>query len=140
MFGDAEADLEALRGFLAAQDRSLPAFEATRIALAEFSDRIGTQINLERSRVIAASPTLSARALQEREDWGAVVAAELATRRERAEPDAQDRLASLLVLGILVSAVREWSRGEWRPAALRIAMDRAASAAVDILQPARGED
>ena len=58
VFGDSDADLAALAAQLAAQDRSLPAFEATRVALVEFSQRIGTPINAERARVIEANPTL----------------------------------------------------------------------------------
>ena len=94
---------------LAAQDRSLPALEATRIALVEFSQRIGTPINAERTRVIEANPTLIARGLAVRALWAEAIAAELAARRGLATPDERARLGGLLVISILVSAVREWA-------------------------------
>jgi AcrR family transcriptional regulator len=135
VFGGAELDRQALRAHLAAQDGSLPAFEATRIALAEFSQRIGTPANAERSRVIAASPTLTTRSLAERELWANAVAAELAARRGGTDLEPQDRLGGLLVVAILVAAVREWSAGtDDRPQGLREAVDRMTAAAVEIVQ------
>jgi AcrR family transcriptional regulator len=136
VFADAPADLHALRARLAAQDRSLPPFEAMRGALADFSQHIGTSTNAERSRVIAANPSLSARALAERERWANVVAAELAARRGRQAPDGQDRLGGVLAVAILVAAVREWAgTGDGGPQGLRAALDRMTSAAVEIVQP-----
>jgi TetR/AcrR family transcriptional regulator, regulator of mycofactocin system len=135
VFGHATPDLEALRAHLADQDRSLSAFEATRAALREFSLRIGTPANAERSRVIAASPTLTARALEVRELWAEAIAVELAARRGLRAPDERARLGGLLVVAILVSAVREWSRADGQPQALRRAVDRMALWAVEILQP-----
>ena len=134
VFGDAEVDLLELRRQLAAQDPALPAFEATRAALANFSRRIGTPINAERSRVIATSPTLGARALEGREVWAGEVAAELAKRRGLAGPDAHARLGGLLVVAILVSAVREWSGAGGHPHRLATAVDLMASAAAEILK------
>jgi AcrR family transcriptional regulator len=135
VFGDAASDLDALRAHLEQQDRSLPAFEATRAALAEFSLRIGTPITAERYRVIASSPTLTARELEVRELWAEAIAEELAARRGLPSPDERARLGGLLVVSILVSAVREWSRVDGRPQGLRGAVDRAARWAVDIVQP-----
>ncbi|MGH2979094.1 MAG: helix-turn-helix domain-containing protein [Solirubrobacterales bacterium] len=135
VFGDAGPDLEALRGHLAAQDRSIPAIEATRAALGEFSLRIGTPINAERTRVVAASPTLTARALEVRELWAEAIAAELAARRKLEAPDERARLGGLLIVAILVSAVREWSNSDGHPRALRQAVDRTALWAVEILRP-----
>jgi hypothetical protein len=40
-----------------------------------------------------------------------------------------------LVIAILLSAFREWSRGGTRPAGLREAVDRTASWAAEMLQP-----
>jgi TetR/AcrR family transcriptional regulator, regulator of mycofactocin system len=135
VFGDAEVDLQALRGHLAAQDESLPAFEAMRVALAEFSQGIGTPANAERSRVIAANPTLTTRSLAERELWANAVAAELAARRGRDVLESQDRLGGLLMVAILVAAVREWSSApDGRPQGLREVVDRMTAAAVEIVQ------
>jgi TetR/AcrR family transcriptional regulator, regulator of mycofactocin system len=135
VFGHAGPDLEALRAHLADQDRSLSAFDATRAALGEFSLRIGTPANAERSRVIAASPTLTARALEVRELWAEAIAVDLAARRGLRAPDERARLGGLLVVAILVSAVRQWSRADGQPQALRRAVDRMALWAVEILQP-----
>lgn len=135
VFGDAATDLAALRTHLAGQDRSLPAFEATRAALAEFSLRIGTPMTAERSRVVASSPTLTARALEVRELWAEAIAEELAVRRGMRSPDERARLGGLLVVSILVSAIREWSQTEPHPQGLRLAVDRAARWAVEIVQP-----
>ena len=135
VFGDAESDLRALRGALAAQDRSLPAFEATRMALAEFSERIDKPITAERSRVVATNPTLMARLLGERERWVDAVAAELAARGGAGRPDERDRLGGYLVVAILATAVREWSRADGNAQSLREVVDRSASWAVEILQP-----
>jgi AcrR family transcriptional regulator len=135
VFGDAESDLTDLRTQLAAQDRSLPALEAIRIALVEFSQRIGTPVNAERSRVIAANPTLAARGLQVREVWAAAIGDELAARRGRPAADERDRLGGLLVVAILVSAVREWSLADDRSAGLRQVVDRTAGWAAEMLQP-----
>jgi AcrR family transcriptional regulator len=134
VFGNAETDLAALRALLAAQDRSRPALEAARGALAEFSTRIGTAANAERTRVIAASPTLRARSLEVRDQWADAIAVELAARRGLRGPDEQAQLGGLLVMAILVSAVREWS-AEGRADGLPPAVERAASRAVEILQP-----
>lgn len=134
VFGHADEDLEALRAHLAAQDQALPAFDAARAALAEFSVRIGTPSNAERARVIAASSTLTARALEERELWGEAIAAELAARRGLSAPDEQARLGGLLVVAILVSGVREWSRGDGASPALRSALEQSALWAAEILQ------
>jgi AcrR family transcriptional regulator len=135
VFGDAGGDLEALRNRLATQDPSLSAFEATRAALAEFATRIDTPANAERTRVIAASPTLAARALEVREHWAQAVTEELAARRGLRVPDEGARLGGLLVVAILVSAVREWSATEGHRQGLREAVDRMSSAAVEMLRP-----
>jgi TetR/AcrR family transcriptional regulator, regulator of mycofactocin system len=135
VFADSETDLAALRAQLAAQDRSLPAFEAARLALVEFSERIGTPKNAERGRVIEANPALSARSFQMRQVWAEAIAAELAARRGQPAPDERDRLGGLLVIAILLSAFREWSRGGARPASLREAVDQTASWAAEMLQP-----
>lgn len=135
VFGDAQADLAALRAQLASQDRSLPALEATRMALVEFSQRIGTPMNAERMRVIEANSTLAARGLQVRQVWAEAIAAELAARRGLRAPEERDRLGGLLVIAILVSAFREWSLAAARPAGLREAVDRMASWAAEMLQP-----
>jgi TetR/AcrR family transcriptional regulator, regulator of mycofactocin system len=135
VFGDSEADLAALRAQLAAQDRSLPAFEAARLALVEFSERIGTPMNAERGRVIEANSALAARSLQMRQVWAEAIAAELAARRGQPAADERDRLGGLLVIAILLSAFREWSQGGARPASLREAVDRTTSWAAEMLQP-----
>jgi len=135
VFGDAEADLSALRARLAAQDGSLPAIEAVRAALTEFSEHIDTPINAERSRVVASNPTLTARSLELRELWAEAVAAEVAARRGASAVDERDRLAGLLVVAILVSAVRQWSLGNGDRRRLRGTVERAASWAVEILRP-----
>jgi TetR/AcrR family transcriptional regulator, regulator of mycofactocin system len=134
VFGDSDADLEALRGELAAQDLSLPAFDATRAALARFSARMDSPLTAERSRVVAANPTLSARSLEIRERWAVAVAAELASRRGLDHPDERARLGGLLVVAILVSAVREWAQADEAPDGLLAAVDRAALRAAEILQ------
>jgi TetR/AcrR family transcriptional regulator, regulator of mycofactocin system len=135
VFGDSEADLAALRAQLAAQDRSLLAFEASRMALVEFSQRIGTPTHAERARVIEANPALAARSLQLRQVWAEAIAAELAARRGLPAPDERDRLGGLLVIAILLSAFREWSGGGARPAGLHEVVDRTASWAAEMLQP-----
>jgi AcrR family transcriptional regulator len=56
VFADAEADLAALRAELSTQDRSLPALEAIRLALVQFSERIGSPLSAERGRVIDSNP------------------------------------------------------------------------------------
>jgi AcrR family transcriptional regulator len=140
VFDDAGRDLQALRSELASQDLSLPPFQAMRAALAEFSQRIGTPMNAERARVIAGSPTLMGRALEARERWAEAVAGELAKRRGLKKPDERDLLGGLLVVAILVSAVRDWSTGDSRHGDLRSALDRATSAAVEIMQPQDRED
>jgi AcrR family transcriptional regulator len=134
VFGDADADLDALRAELAAQDLSLPAFDATRAALARFSTRMDTPLTAERSRVVAANPTLLARSLEIRDRWAAAVAAELASRRGLDHPDERARLGGLLVIAILVSAVREWAQADDAPDGLLAAVDRAALRAAEILQ------
>jgi TetR/AcrR family transcriptional regulator, regulator of mycofactocin system len=135
VFGDAEVDLQALRAHLAAQDESLPAFEAMRVALAEFSQRVGTPANAERSRVIAANQTLTTRSLAERELWAGAVASELAQRGGRDVLEPQDRLGGLLVVAILVAAVREWSSApDGGEQGLRETVDRMTAAAVEIVQ------
>jgi AcrR family transcriptional regulator len=133
LFGDADDDLEELRRLLAQQHAALPPFEAARRALGEFSARIGGPGSAQRARVITASPSLAARALEVREEWAEAVAAELATRRGLATPDERDRLAGLLVVAVLVSAVREWSLDGSGPAALREAIERSAARATEIL-------
>ena len=133
VFGDAEVDLEELRRLLAEQDGSLPPFEAARLALGEFSARIGTPANADRVRVIATSPTLGARSLEIRERWAEAIAEALAARRGLAEPDHDARLAALLVTAVFVSAIREWSRDGGEPEALRGAIGRSAARATDIL-------
>jgi AcrR family transcriptional regulator len=135
VFGDNEADLAALRAQLAAQDRSLPAFEATRMALVEFSQRIGTPTNAERMRVIEANSALAARGLELRQVWAEAIAAELSARRGLRTPDERDRLGGLLVIAILLSAFRVWSLSTSQPGGLREAMDRTASWAAEMLQP-----
>lgn len=135
VFGDAGQDLEALRGHLAAQDSALPAFEATRAALVDFSERIGTPINAERMRVIEANPTLMARGLAVRALWADAIAVELAARRGLGTPDERARLGGLLVISILVSAVREWAEPQSGSHSLREAVDRAASWAAEMLRP-----
>jgi AcrR family transcriptional regulator len=137
VFVDSARDREELRVRLAAQDRSLPPIEAMRGALADFSDHIGTSSNAERARVIAANPSLSARSLTEREQWANVVAQELAARRGRRAPDAQDRLGGVLAVAILLSAVREWAGGSVNggPQGLRAALEHMTAAAVEIMQP-----
>jgi hypothetical protein len=123
-----------LRGQLATQDRSLPALDAIRIALVDFSRRIGTPLNAERTRVIMANPTLAARSLEERQVWAEAITAELAARRGRDTPDGRDRLGGLLVIAILVSAFREWSLSEDRSGDLRQTVDRTAGWAREMLQ------
>jgi AcrR family transcriptional regulator len=140
VFGDAGRDLQALRVMLASHDVALPPFEAMRAALAEFSQRIGTPMNAERARVIGASETLRGRALEVRELWAEAVAGELAKRRGVKRPAERDLLGGLLVVAILVSAVRDWSAGNPRQRDLHAAVDRAASTAVEIMQPLNGED
>jgi AcrR family transcriptional regulator len=135
VFGDAESGLAALRAQLAAQDRSLSALEAIRIALVEFSQGVGSPINAERTRVITANPTLAARGLEVRQVWAEAIAAELAARRGRRTPDERDRLGGLMVIAILVSAFREWSLAEDRSRGLRQAVDRTAKWAAEMLQP-----
>jgi AcrR family transcriptional regulator len=135
VFGDSESDLAALRAQLAAQDRSLPAFEAARLALVEFSERIGTPMNAERGRVIEANSALAARSLQVRQVWAEAIAAELAARRGQPAPDERDRLGGLLVIAILLSAFRVWSSSTSHPGGLREAVDRTASWAAEMLQP-----
>jgi AcrR family transcriptional regulator len=133
LFGGTDDDLEELRRLLAQQDAALAPFEAGQHALGEFSARIGGPGNAQRARVITASPSLAARALEVREEWAEAVAAELATRRGLATPDERDRLAGLLVVAVLVSAVREWSLDGSSPAALREAIERSAARATEIL-------
>jgi AcrR family transcriptional regulator len=133
LFGGTDDDLEELRRLLAQQDAALAPFEAGQHALGEFSARIGGAGNAQRARVITASPSLAARALEVREEWAEAVAAELATRRGLATPDERDRLAGLLVVAVLVSAVREWSLDGSSPAALREAIERSAARATEIL-------
>jgi hypothetical protein len=70
-----------------------------------------------------------------RELWAEAIAVELAARRGLRAPDERARLGGLLVVAILVSAVREWSRADGQPQALRRAVDRMALWAVEILQP-----
>ena len=135
VFGDSEADLAVLRAQLAAQDRSLPAFEAARLALVDFSQRIGTPTNAERSRVIDANSALAARSLQLRQIWADAIAEELAVRRGVPAPKERDRLGGLLVVAILVSAFREWASSTSAPDGLREAVDRTASWAAEMLQP-----
>jgi len=135
LFGDADADLEELRRTLARQDDALAPFQAARQALGEFSEWIGRPANAERVRVITTSPSLAARALEVREAWAEAVAAELAARRGLAAPDEPDRLAGLLVLGVLISALREWSHDGSGPADLRKAIERSATRATEILHP-----
>jgi AcrR family transcriptional regulator len=134
VFGDAQSDLSVLRTELAAQDRSLPAIEAIRVALVEFSERIGTPINAERMRVIMANPTLAARSLEMRQLWAEAIAAELAARRGRRTSDERDRLGGLLVIAILVSAFREWSLADDRSLGLHQAVDQTARWAAEMLQ------
>lgn len=135
VFGDATADLAALRAQLAAQDQRLPALEATRIALSEFSQRIGTPVNAERMQVIEANSTLVARGLAERALWAEAIAMELAARRGLEAPDERARLGGLLVISILVSALREWGTRGAQPQGLGEAVDRTASWAAEMLQP-----
>ena len=135
VFGDAANDLAALRARLTAQDGRLPAIEAVRAALTEFSEHIDTPLNAERSRVVATNPMLAARSLELRELWAEVVAAEFAARQGARAVDERDRLAGLLVVAILVSAVRQWSLGHGDRGGLRGTVERAASWAVEILQP-----
>ena len=133
LFGDAGADLDALRDLLAEPDASLPPFDAARAALGAFAERIGTPTNAERARVIAASPTLAARALELRERWAEAVAAEVAARRGGEVHDETARLVGLLVVAVLVSAVREWSLNGGGPQDLQEAIDRCAAKATEIL-------
>jgi AcrR family transcriptional regulator len=135
VFGDAGRDLEALRGHLAAQDRALSALEATRAALVEFSERIGTPINAERMRVIESNPTLMARGLAMRALWADAIAVELAAHRGLRTPDHRARLGGLLVISILVSAVREWAGPQSGSKSLPEAVDQAASWAAEMLHP-----
>jgi AcrR family transcriptional regulator len=135
VFSDARQDLETLRRHLAAQDRALPAFEATRAALTEFSQRIGTPLNAERMRVIEANPTLMGRVLAERARWAEAIAVELAARRGLRSPDEQARLGGLLVISILVSATRDWAGPKRHSKSLREAVDRSASWAAEMLHP-----
>jgi TetR/AcrR family transcriptional regulator, regulator of mycofactocin system len=135
VFSDSGQDLEALRGHLAAQDRALPAFDATRAALVEFSERIGTPVNAERMRVIEANPALMGRVLAERALWADAIAVELAARRGLRTPDEQARLGGLLVISILVAATRDWAGPQSRSKNLREAVDRAASWAAEMLHP-----
>jgi MftR C-terminal domain len=132
---DSDADLTDLRAHLAAQDRSLPAVEATRLALVAFSQRIGTPMNAERARVIEANPALAGRGLQLRQVWAEAIAAKLAARRGLSTPDERDRLGGLLVVAILLSAFRVWSGSTSHPGSLREAVDRTASWAAEMLQP-----
>ena len=133
VFGDAAQDLEALRGHLAAQDRALPAFDATRAALIEFSERIGTPLNAERTRVIEANPALMGRVLADRARWADAIAVELAARRGLAAPDERARLGGLLVISILVSAARDWAGPQDRSKTLREAVDRSTTWAAEML-------
>jgi TetR/AcrR family transcriptional regulator, regulator of mycofactocin system len=135
LFGDADADLEELRRLLSRQDGSLPPFEAARRALNDFSARIGAPAYADRARVITESPSLGARALEVREQWAEAVAAELAKRRGLAAPEETDRLAGLLVVAVLVTALREWSHDGDGPGALRETIERFAARATEILQP-----
>jgi AcrR family transcriptional regulator len=135
VFADAESDLAALRTHLSRQDRALPALEAVRLALLEFSERIGSPLNAERGRVIETNPTLTARGLEVRDVWAEAVGEELAARRGRRTPDERDRLGGMLVVAILVSAFREWSLAEDRRQSLGAAIERSASWAVEMLQP-----
>jgi AcrR family transcriptional regulator len=135
VFADAEADLAALRNELAHQDRSLPALDAIRLALVQFSERIGSPLNAERGRVIQANPSLTARVLEVRDVWAEAIGEELATRRGRPAPEERDRLGGLLVMAILVSAFREWSLSEDRPGSLGTAVERTAAWAAELLQP-----
>lgn len=135
VFGESEADLAALRTELAAQDRSLPALEAARRALVALSERLGTQINVDRMRVIEGNPGLTARSLHERSLWADAIAADLAARRGQGGPDERDRLGGLLVTAILVSAFREWSKRGTGLTSLGDDMDRATAWAAQLLQP-----
>ena len=135
VFGDSESDLAGLRAELAAQDGSLPALEATRLALTTFSERIGTALNAERARVMDASPALTARGLHERSLWAEAIAEELAARRGLTSPDERARLGGQLAISILVSAVRVWSEPDGRPNDLKEAVNRTASWAAEMLQP-----
>jgi AcrR family transcriptional regulator len=134
LFGDADADLAALRGMLASQADSLSAFEAVQAALAEFSAHLGTPLTAERSRLIATSSILTRRSLEVREHWAEAIAIELAKRNGQRSPDERARLGGWLVVAVLVSAVREWSLAEEGPAELRRAIDRSARLAKEILQ------
>jgi AcrR family transcriptional regulator len=135
LFGDAEADLDALRELLVKPDASLPPFDAARAALGAFAERIGTPTNAERARVIDSSPTLAARALELRGRWAEAVAAELAARRGSNGLDETARLGGALVVAVLVSAVREWSMDGRGPADLAAALERSAARAKEILHP-----
>jgi AcrR family transcriptional regulator len=134
VFADAASDLARLRTHLAAQDWALPALEAIRIALSEFSQGFGTSTNAERMRLIDSNPTLMARGLAERELWAEAIAAELAARRGLEAPDERARLGGLLVISILVSAVRDWAGPGRDSQSLREAVDRTAGWAADMLQ------
>jgi AcrR family transcriptional regulator len=136
VFGDSAGNQDALRARLSAQDRTLPPFEAMRGALADFSEHLGTSENAERSRVIAANPSLAARSLAEREQLANVIAMELAARRGRQAPNGHDRLGGVLGIAILVAAVREWAADSANGGSqgLRAALDRMTSAAVEIVQ------
>ena len=135
VFGDSETDLADLRTELAAQDRSLPALEAMRLALVVFSERIDTPLNAERARVIDASQALTARGLHERSLWSEAIAVELAARSGLDAPDERARLGGLLGVSILVSAVREWSGADGNAPSLGDAVNRTASWAAEMLQP-----
>jgi TetR/AcrR family transcriptional regulator, regulator of mycofactocin system len=134
VFGDSEADLEELRRLLARKDHATSAFEAVRSALTEFSERIDTPMNAERSRLIAANPVLTARSLAIRERWAEAIATELAARRGGGAPDGREWLGGQLIVAVLLSAVREWSRDAGTQEGLGAAVDRSARWATEIVQ------
>ena len=84
----AALELFAGRGYgrTTVEDVAAMAGVSARLALVEFSERIGTPKNAERARVIEANSALAARSLQLRQVWAEAIAAELATRRGQPAP------------------------------------------------------
>lgn len=113
-WGDFEALLERMRGFLRALPADMPVLEALGAAVIEFNRLPEEEIpyHRERMQLLLNVPTLVAHSTLRYESWRQVVAEYAAGRLGVAEDSLEPQALGWILLGVSLSAYQQWLKHE----------------------------
>ena len=108
VYWDTQSNIQSLTRLIAERPRSESPFAALRGAFVDFAPNLDSAVTVDRSRLIAADPTLYRYSLEVRDEVGEAVGQALIDRGGGGPSDAERRLLGHLGMAVLLVAARQW--------------------------------